>query len=260
MPKKIIKPNKDLPPGERLQKVLASHGLGSRREIEHWIQLGQVRINERLAKLGDRLTPGDSIFVNNKKVIFASQQRPVQHRIIVYNKPEGEIVTRQDPQGRVTVFQALPRLNSGRWIAVGRLDINTSGLLLFTTDGILAHNLMHPSLEVEREYAVRVLGEVSQYQLSELTTGIKLDGITARFDSIYEAGGSGANHWYHVVIKEGRNREIRRLWESVGITVSRLIRIRYGNVVLGPRLFSGNCRPLAAEERQTLLALAGIIR
>jgi 23S rRNA pseudouridine2605 synthase len=243
----------------RLQKVLADAGLGSRREIEGWIAAGRVQVNGKVAKLGDKVTPADLIRVDGKP-IGRRPARPETLRVIAYNKPEGELVTRSDPEGRPTVFVRLPRLPGGRWIAVGRLDINTSGLLLLTDNGELANRLMHPSREVEREYAVRVLGEVPPEALERLTRGIDLDDGPARFEAIREAGGTGANRWYHVVLAEGRNREVRRLWEAAGVQVSRLIRVRYGNVSLGPRVFTGHWRDLTEEEVGGLLQLAGMER
>jgi len=245
------------PKGERLQKVLAARGLGSRRQIEGWIAAGQVWINGRPARLGDRVGPGDRIRVGEREIRLGQRSTPLR-QVIAYNKPEGEVVTRSDPDSRPTAFERLPRLRQGRWIAVGRLDLNTSGLLLFTTDGELANRLMHPSREVEREYSVRVLGEASPGQLARLTAGVELEDGAARFERLEEAGGSGVNHWYKVVLKEGRNREVRRLWEAVGVPVSRLIRLRYGSVELGPRLFSGHWRKLEAAEIKGLLALAGL--
>lgn len=242
---------------ERLQKVLAELGLGSRRVIEGWISEGRVRVNGQLAKLGDRITGVDRIRLDGQEV-RRPRRRELDHAIIAYHKPEGELVTRRDPEERPTVFRRLPRPTSGRWIAVGRLDINTSGLILFTTDGELANRLMHPSREVEREYAVRVLGEVPPGALTRLTLGIELEDGPARFDWVEERGGTGANRWYHVALREGRNREVRRLWEAAGCQVSRLIRVRYGNVELGRRLFPGAWRPLSDEERVGLLAIAGL--
>lgn len=244
-------------PAERLQKVLAGLGLGSRRVIEGWIGAGRVRVNGQVAKLGDRITSADRIRIDGHEVHRPRRQVP-EREIIAYHKPEGELVTRRDPEERPTVFRRLPRPRSGRWIAVGRLDINTSGLILFTTDGDLANRLMHPSREVEREYAVRILGEVPTGTLERLTRGIELDDGLARFDRVEERGGSGANRWYHVVLREGRNREVRRLWEAAGCQVSRLIRVRYGNVELGRRLFPGVWRPLSEHERGALLAIAGL--
>ena len=241
----------------RLQKLLAEAGLGSRRQIEGWISDGRVRVNGQLAKLGDQATHADRIRVDGREVTL-KPKRASETQIIAYHKPEGEIVTRRDPEERQTVFRRLPRPKQGRWIAVGRLDINTSGLILFTTDGELANRLMHPSRAVEREYAVRILGGVTPEALEQLTIGIELEDGPAKFDRVTDQGGSGANHWYHVVLREGRNREVRRLWEAAGCTVSRLIRIRYGSMELGRRLFPGNWRPLTDTERAELMALAGL--
>jgi 23S rRNA pseudouridine2605 synthase len=243
--------------GERLQKLLASRGLGSRREIEGWIRAGRISINGRTAALGDRVKPGDRIKVDGEPVRIDPRWEP-RRQVLVYNKPEGELVTRKDEEGRRTVFDRLPKARGGRWVAVGRLDINTSGLLLLTTDGELANRLMHPSREVEREYSVRVLGEVSEGQLQQLTRGVELDDGPARFERVEEAGGSGANRWYRVVLREGRNREVRRLWEAVGAKVSRLIRLRYGSVEMGARLFTGHWRKVTDEELAGLLALADL--
>jgi 23S rRNA pseudouridine2605 synthase len=243
--------------GERLQKVLANAGLGSRREIEGWIKEGKVEVNNRLAVLGERVGPGDCIKVG-RQVIKLGETPAVERRVIIYNKPEGELVTRSDPEGRPTVFSKLPPLKGGRWIAVGRLDINSAGLLLFTTDGELANRLMHPSRQIEREYAVRLLGEVTQEMLEELTNGIELEDGPARFEDVVESGGTGANRWFHVVIMEGRKREVRRLWEAVGARVSRLIRVRYGPILLGSRLYTGRWRELEPEELGQLLTLTGL--
>lgn len=246
--------------GVRVQKVLAELGWGSRRAIEGWIAAGRVRINGRLAKLGDRVTRADRIRVDGRAVLRRSRGAARQGRpqVIAYNKPDGEIVARTDPQGRPTVFRSLPRPKTGRWIAVGRLDLNTSGLILFTTDGELANRLMHPSHQIEREYAVRILGSVPPEALTQVTEGIALEDGPARFDSVTDAGGRGANHWFHVVLREGRNREVRRLWEAAGCPVSRLIRVRFGNIALGPRLFTGHWRPLSDAELDELMALAGM--
>lgn len=243
--------------GVRLQKLLAELGLGSRRVIEGWIAAGRVRVNGRVAQLGDRVTPADRVRVDGQAVVRRAP-RPALPQVIAYNKPEGQVVTRSDPRGRPTVFAHLPRPEAGRWIAVGRLDLNTSGLILFTTDGELANRLMHPSREIEREYAVRVLGSVPPEVLTRLTAGLPLEDGDARFDSVTEAGGRGANRWYHVVLREGRNREVRRLWEAAGCQVSRLIRIRFGNIPLGPRLFAGRWRALSDAELDGLMALAGM--
>ncbi|HEV2321077.1 MAG TPA: 23S rRNA pseudouridine(2605) synthase RluB [Gammaproteobacteria bacterium] len=242
--------------GERLQKVLAAAGLGSRREIEGWISAGRVSINGKPAKLGDRVGPEDRVNVDGKPVKGLERGGDTRRRVILYHKPEGELTTRKDPEGRPTVFEALPRLRGSRWVSVGRLDTNTSGLLIFTNDGALANKLMHPSSEIEREYAVRVLGQVSEEQLKLLQRGVKLEDGMAAFDDIREAGGEGANHWYHVTLKEGRNREVRRLWEAVGLTVSRLIRVRFGNLSLPRNLPRGTWRDATEEEVGELLAAA----
>jgi len=243
--------------GIRLQKALADAGLGSRREIEGWIREGRVRVNGRLARLGDRIIPADRVRVDGKE-INRRPARGIGRRVIAYNKPVGELVTRHDPRGRKTVFSRLPRLKKGRWVAAGRLDINTSGLLLLTNDGELANRLMHPSRQVEREYAVRILGQVSEEALTRLTHGVTLEDGPARFEEIVESGGEGANRWFHVLLREGRNREVRRLWEAVGCRVSRLKRVRFANVVLGPRVLAGHWRDLSAEELAVLLELAGL--
>lgn len=241
----------------RLQKLLAEAGLGSRRVIEGWISEGRVRVNGNLAKLGDRAIRADRIRVDGRDVVI-KPNRETTPQVIAYHKTEGELVTRRDPEERPTVFRRLPKPKQGRWIAVGRLDINTSGLILFTTDGELANRLMHPSHEIEREYAVRILGDVAPGTLERLTAGIELEDGLAKLDRVTEQGGTGANQWFHVVLREGRNREVRRLWEAAGCTVSRLIRIRYGNIELGRRLFTGNWRPLTDDELKTLMGLAGL--
>ena len=243
--------------GERLQKVLAAAGLGSRRQIEEWIRAGRVDVNGEIAQLGDRVRPTDRIRVDGR-VVPARRLEPPERQILVYNKPEGELVTRADPEGRRTVFESLPRPKGGRWVAVGRLDINSMGLLLLTTDGELANRLMHPSREVEREYAVRVLGEVTPAVLERLQSGVRLDDGPARFDSVADLGGEGANHWYRVTLREGRYREVRRMWDAVDVKVSRLKRIRFGPVTLGSTDRAGRWRDATAEERAALLALAGL--
>ncbi len=240
---------------EKIQKVLARAGYGSRREIETWIEQGRIKVNRQLAKLGDRIGPEDRVFLDGKPLRI---QHAPRLRVIAYHKPVGEVCTRQDPEGRPTIFERLPRIQNARWIAVGRLDINTSGLLLLTTDGELANRLMHPSSEIEREYAVRVLGEISSENLQQLQTGVMLDDGMAHFDRILDSGGEGSNHWYHVTLREGRNREVRRLWEAVGMKVSRLMRIRYANIELGRSLRPGKFRDLESDELRQLLQLVGI--
>ncbi len=245
------------PQGERLQKVLANAGFGSRREIETWIKAGRIKVNGQVADLGIRVTNTDQIKLDDKSIKAARLSAP-ERQVIIYNKPEGELVTRSDPEGRPTVFSHLPRLKSGRWIAVGRLDINSAGLLLFTTDGELANRLMHPSQLIEREYAVRILGKVTEDMLKSMTGGIELEDGPARFEHIVESGGTGANCWFHVVIMEGRKREVRRLWEAAGATVSRLIRVRFGPIAMGNRLFTGKSRPLEPDELKQLLQAVGL--
>lgn len=243
---------------ERLQKVLARAGLGSRREMERWIEEGRVSINGKIATIGESVTDEDKVRVDGH-VIRNDQMYQEKLRIIGYHKPVGEICSRRDPEGRRTVFDSLPRLKTGRWVAVGRLDLNTSGLLLFTTDGELANQLMHPSREIEREYAVRVLGEVDDAMLERLKNGVELEDGLASFYKIEKAGeGEGANHWYHVILREGRNREVRRLWESQGVQVSRLTRVRYGTIILPRKVRQGQFWDIDPMEAKTLMELAGI--
>ncbi|GAA3907657.1 23S rRNA pseudouridine(2605) synthase RluB [Halomonas cibimaris] len=249
--------NKPAPSGEKLQKVLARAGLGSRREMETAIADGRVKVNGALATLGDRVEPRDSVAFDERPVTLKAEQE-TPRRVIMYNKPEGELCTRKDPEGRRTVFERLPRLKGERWIAIGRLDINTSGLLLFTTDGELANRLMHPSTQIEREYAVRVMGEVKQENVVAMVEGVMLEDGPARFTDVQEFGGEGINTWFHVVILEGRNREVRRLWESQALTVSRLKRVRYGNIFLDKRAKAGEWVELSQDEVDDLAALADL--
>lgn len=241
---------------EKLQKVLARAGVGSRREMERWIEQGRVKVNDQVATIGDRVSNADSIKVDNKPI--HQKRTQVEQRVIAYHKPVGEVCTRDDPEGRITIFKNLPKLKTGRWISIGRLDLNTSGLLLLTTDGELANKLMHPSSEVEREYAVRILGEVSPEIIKQLITNVPLDDGDAHFTDVKEKGGQGANHWYHVVLKEGRNREVRRLWEHFGFAVSRLMRIRYGNITLQRRVRPSKSEDLTDKEMQTLYQSVGL--
>lgn len=230
---------------EKLQKVLARAGIGSRRKIETWIAAGNVSVNSRVASLGTRVRGDETIHVDGKLVSIQAQT--TKTKIVLYYKPEGEICSRADPGGRITVFDRLPRLKQGRWIMIGRLDINTSGLLLFSNNGELAHRLMHPSYGIEREYAVRVKGNVDQAILRRLSKGVQLEDGIARFNKIKAVGGAGANHWYQVIIKEGRNREVRRLWESQNLIVSRLIRTRFANISLPCDLRRGQLTYINSE-------------
>ncbi|MBN6741613.1 pseudouridine synthase [Acidithiobacillus sp. MC6.1] len=238
---------------EKLQKVLARFGLGSRRLMEEWIAAGRVVVNGQPAKLGDRVTAQDKIAVDGAALRIPSWVRP-RLRVLRYHKPAGELTTRSDPEGRPTVFDRLPRLRGSRWITIGRLDFNTEGLLLLTNDGDLANALMHPRAGIEREYAVRVMGAVSPEQQTSLLQGVPLEDGEARFATLQEAGGEGLNRWYHVTLAEGRNREVRRLFEAVGLTVSRLIRVRYGVVEMPRLLKTGYFDELPDEEREALLA------
>ena len=242
---------------EKLQKVLARAGLGSRREMEAAIEAGRAKVNGKVARLGDRIEMRDRVEFDDRPVTLrAADETP--RRVIMYNKPEGELCTRKDPEGRRTVFERLPRLKGERWIAIGRLDINTSGLLLFTTDGELANRLMHPSTQIEREYAVRVMGEVRREHVVAMVEGVMLEDGPARFTDVQEFGGEGINTWFHVVIMEGRNREVRRLWESQGLTVSRLKRVRYGNIFLDKRARAGEWVELSQDEIDDLSLAAGL--
>ncbi len=242
---------------EKLQKVLARAGFGSRRELETWISAGRVKVNGKLAALGDRVGPEDKIVIDGKK-LSSNTSTSVNQTVLLYNKPVGEICSRNDPEGRPSVFDKLPRLQHARWVSVGRLDINTSGLLLFTTDGELANKLMHPATQVEREYAVRVIGEVTKEMINEMHKGVMLEDGMARFTDIQFFSGEGANQWYHVVIMEGRNREVRRLWESQGLKVSRLKRVRYGTAFIPSVVKVGQFRELPASEVKELYKLAGL--
>ena len=243
--------------GERLQKLLANAGMGSRRQIEGWIREGRVQVNGVTARLGDRASLKDQITVDGRPVSGRKLAASERH-VILYNKPEGEVVTRHDPEGRKTVFEGLPRLPQGRWIAVGRLDVNSAGLLLFTNDGELANRLMHPRQLIEREYAVRVHGRVTEDMLEQLVNGVILEDGPARFEEVVYSGGEGSNQWYHVVLMEGRKREVRRMWEAVGAVVNRLKRVRYGPIILDSRVKSGMWRELDKDEKKNLLRIAGL--
>ncbi|QNG99620.1 23S rRNA pseudouridine(2605) synthase RluB [Pseudomonas sediminis] len=246
------------PAGEKLQKVLARLGLASRREIETWIAEGRVKVNGAAATLGQRVDANDAIALDGR-LLKREEITGSVRRVLIYNKPDGEICTRDDPEGRPTVFDRLPRPKEGRWINIGRLDINTTGLLLFTTDGELANRLMHPSYQMDREYAVRVRGEVTEEMLENLKNGVMLEDGPAKFTDIKEApGGEGFNHWYHCVVMEGRNREVRRLWESQGLVVSRLKRVRFGPVFLTSELTMGRWREMEQREVDILSAEVGL--
>ncbi len=244
----------------RIQKLLADAGLGSRRNIEEWIRAGRITVGGRVAQLGDRATPADELCLDGRRLeLERAVPRGALPELLLYHKPIGEVTTRQDPQGRPTVFERLPVLSRGRWITVGRLDVNTSGLLLFTTDGELAHRLMHPSSEIEREYLVRVRGRPAPSVVRQLLKGVQLDDGPARFDEISEQSGEDpGNSTFRVVLHEGRNREVRRLWNAVGFDVSRLLRVRYGPVELPRDLRPGMSRKAeAALVRRLEEALRG---
>lgn len=242
---------------QRLQKYLATLGLGSRREIEEWIAAGRIVVNSHVATLGQKVSTVDRISVDGKLIASSTAKAlEVFPKVLLYYKPEGEICTMDDPEGRKTVFQALPRLRDKRWVMVGRLDVNTMGLLLFTTSGELANRLMHPKYEIEREYAVRVRGHVTNSMLTRLRTGVELEDGMAHFETVTSIGGEGTNHWYNVTLKEGKNREVRRLWESQeGIQVSRLTRVRFGNVLLPREMHRGRWEYLTKLQVQQLADL-----
>ena len=241
--------------GQKLQKVLANLGLGSRRKMEQWIEEGRVTVDGSVATLGDRVHAGQALRLDGKPLEVDAAE---QVRVLLYHKPVREVCSRDDPEGRKTVFERLPKLKSGRWISVGRLDFNTSGVLLFTTDGALANALMHPSSAIEREYLVRVMGRVDEPMLERLKDGVELDDGLARFSDIQEGGGDGINRFFYVVLMEGRNREVRRLWESQGTTVSRLKRVRYGEVFLPSKLKKGQWLELPQRDVDVIYQMAGL--
>lgn len=241
--------------GQKLQKVLANLGLGSRRKMERWIEAGRVTVDGSVATLGDRVHAGQALRLDGKPLEVDAAE---QVRVLLYHKPVREVCSRDDPEGRKTVFERLPKLKSGRWISVGRLDFNTSGVLLFTTDGALANALMHPSSAIEREYLVRVMGRVDEPMLERLKDGVELDDGPARFSDIQEGGGDGINRFFYVVLMEGRNREVRRLWESQGTTVSRLKRVRYGEVFLPSKLKKGQWLELPQRDVDVIYQMAGL--
>ncbi len=242
---------------ERLQKVLAGAGVGSRREVEQWIKAGRITINGNVAALGQKVTGREKILIDGRPVPALRKTRP-SPRVLVYHKPSGEVCTRSDPEGRPTVFDRLPPIQGSRWINVGRLDLATSGLLLLTTDGSLANALMHPSREIEREYAVRVQGTVTDGTLERVRAGIPLDDGVAKFDTVERTGGDGSNQWFRVVVSEGRNRLVRRVWEAVECRVSRLVRVRYGPVELSRSLRPGHHRLMKEKELEALYEAAGL--
>jgi len=243
------------PAGEKLQKVLARAGLGSRREMERAIEAGRVTVNGVVAELGERVTAGDQVEFDGRQLPSAEENRC---RVILYNKPVGEICSRHDPEGRPTVYDRLPHLKSGRWISVGRLDFNTSGLLLFTNSGELANKLMHPSSVIDREYLVRIQGQVDEEMKKRLLTGVLLEDGVARFTDVIESGGEGSNRWFYCVVMEGRNREVRRLWESQGVRVSRLKRVRYGSVFIPSQVRVGQWIEMEPRDIDDLCVTAGL--
>jgi 23S rRNA pseudouridine2605 synthase len=246
---------------DKLQKLLAHAGLGSRREIETWISDGRISVNGKRAKLGDRADASDRILLDGK-VMYLKAVDSEQIKALIYHKPEGEICTRKDPKGRPTIFENLPGIPNGRWVSVGRLDLNTSGLLLLTNNGELANRLMHPSTGLEREYLVRIRGAATQETIVKLTKeGVDIDGTIARFERVLasDMAEEGTNHWYKVVIKEGRYREVRRMWDAVGHTVSRLKRIRYGTIKLTREIKRGKHAKIAPAQLEKLLNSVGIV-
>jgi 23S rRNA pseudouridine2605 synthase len=236
---------------QKLHKILAQAGLGSRRAMEEWIRAGRVTVNGAAAGIGTRVTPRDVIRVGRRVVRWPAPQR--LPRIVLYHKPEGEIVSRGDPQERSTVFDGMPKVRGGKWLAVGRLDYNTGGLLVLTTSGELANRMMHPRFGLEREYAVRLLGQLRPDQIEHLKAGVQLDDGPARCLSLEDGGGEGRNHWYRIVLTEGRNRVVRRMFEALGMTVSRLMRVRFGPLRLPPRLKRGQWREMTPAEVSELL-------
>lgn len=247
---------------EKLQKVLARSGVGSRREMETYISSNRVSVNGNVAKLGDRVDGTETIRVDGHIVEVRTKEEEIC-RVLMYNKPEGEMCTRKDPEGRPTVYDRLPQLKNSRWIGIGRLDVNTSGLLLFTNDGELANRLMHPSYEIEREYSVRVFGEVTNETIQNITKGVELEDGLAKFDRVKaerNMNDEGKNKWFTVSLKEGRNREVRRLWASQDVTVSRLVRVRYADVKLDRRLIQGGWKELGLDDLNALRKKVGLDR
>ncbi len=248
--------NAALEPTQRLHKLLAMQGMGSRRDMEELIASGRVTVNGEVAKVGAGVTQYDIVRIDSRPVRLSFEAELPQ--VLIYHKPEGEIVSQDDPEGRASVFDKLPKIKQGKWIAIGRLDMNTSGLLIFTNSGDLANRFMHPRYEVEREYAVRIFGELTDEQMTMLTQGIELEDGPAAFDSISAQGGEGANHWYQVILREGRNREVRRLFEAFQLPVSRLMRVRFGPVNLPPRVKRGQMLKLEQKTVVDLMEWAGL--
>jgi 23S rRNA pseudouridine2605 synthase len=247
------------PKAERLQKVLAQAGIGSRREMEEWISAGRVTVNGAVATLGVRVSDGDKVQVDGRQIRLKLQAEQTLPRVLLYHKQEGEIVSRDDPKERANVFDALPKLRGQKWIAIGRLDFNTSGLLIFTTSGELANRLMHPRFEVEREYAVRVQGQMTPDQMHQMIKeGIELEDGLVRFEKLSDEGGEGYNHWYRLVLKEGRNRVVRRTFEALDLPVSRLMRVRFGMINLPPRIKRGMMAELGEGEVRAILEWVGL--
>ena len=241
---------------EKIQKVLSRYGYGSRREIETWLSAGRIHLNDQLAKLGDRMSPEDRLKLDGKPVILRAEV--AMPKVLMYYKPVGEVCSRKDPEGRPTVFDALPKVRDARWIMVGRLDFNTAGLLLFTTHGELANALMHPRQQIEREYAVRIFGTLTEEQTKALLKGVELEDGFAQFKAVKDQGGEGHNHWYHVILTEGRNREVRRMFEYFNMTVSRLIRVRFGDFSLPRDLPRGKTLMLTDQEVKALFKRVGL--
>lgn len=245
-------------PPSQLHKLLAKAGLASRRQANAWLEAGRIQVNGKVAPPWISVTGSEEVKLDGR-ILFLKKLLKQSPKILLYHKPEGEICTRSDPRGRATVFERLPKLENGRWVSVGRLDINSTGLLLFANDGDLAHRLMHPSSGLDKEYAVRVLGQVTEKMLSKMRTGVSIDGRLARFSDIQSAdSGTGANHWYYVVLMEGRKREVRRLWESQGVLVSKLKRVRFGPILLPPSLRKGRWLELEETEVAVLLKFFGL--
>ncbi len=249
-------PDAPAAPTQRLHKLLALAGLGSRRDMEELIASGRVTVNGKVAEVGAGVTEHDVVRLDSRPLRLPFE--PELPQVLIYHKPEGEIVSQDDPEGRASVFDKLPKVKHGKWIAIGRLDMNTSGLLIFTTSGELANRFMHPRYEVEREYAVRIFGELTEGQIAQLKEGIELEDGPANFDSIIPQGGEGANHWYQVILREGRNREVRRLFEAFQLPVSRLMRVRFGPVNLPPRVKRGKMLKLEQKEVVGLLEWADL--